>query len=193
MIQRLIDRLIGPLRSRVTEHLARLSPRERNLLFAGAGVTVLLILWLGIYEPLASSIDQLDTQIAQARRDAAEVAALTERHGGLQSEVVKLESGSGGGEGGSLFAQLESITVPIVGRERIVSMNPATRQVSDRVEEETVDMRLEGVPLRDLLELLYAIEYRDPPLQLARAAFKREYKNPELIDTTLVVARLSPR
>jgi hypothetical protein len=65
--------------------------------------------------------------------------------------------------------------------------------VSDRVEEETVDMRLEGVPLRDLLELLYAIEYRDPPLQLARAAFKREYKNPELIDTTLVVARLRPR
>jgi hypothetical protein len=54
-------------------------------------------------------------------------------------------------------------------------------------------MRLEGIPMQDLIELLYAIEYRDPPLRVTRLSFKRQYKEPTLLDATLVVGRLRPR
>jgi len=185
--------LAGP-RAQLTEFLAGLSGRERNLLYAAVGVCAVLVLWLGVYEPMTGTLTRLDGQIRIARRDAASVQALAERYRTLQHEVADLEGGSDeSADGASLFSQLESTTVPIVGRERIVSMNPSSRPVGDRFEEDLVDMRLEAVPLRVVLELLYTIEYKDPPMRLSRAAFKREYKDPSLIDATLVVARLSPR
>lgn len=187
----MISRLLEGPRARLAEYLAGLAPRERNLLYLAVGTCVVLFLWLGVYEPMTGTLTQLDRQIAVARRDAASVAALAERYRTLRQEVADLEGG--GVQADSLFAQLESTTVPIVGRERIVSMNPSSRPVGDRFEEDLVDMRLEGVPLRDVIELLYTIEYKDPPMRLSRAAFKREYKDPSLIDATLVVARLSPK
>jgi hypothetical protein len=190
----MIEKLIAGPRARLSQFLAGLAPRERSLLYGAVFVCVVLVLWLGVYEPMSGTLDQLDRQIEAARRDAASVAALAERHRSLEREVAKLEGGGAGEDDEvSLFAQLESTTVPIVGRERIVSMNPSSRPVGDRFEEDLVDMRLEGVPLRDVIELLYTIEYKDPPMRLSRAAFKREYKDPSLIDATLVVARLSPR
>lgn len=188
MIQRL---LAGP-RARLTQFLDGLEPRERVMLYAAVGVSALLVVWLGVYEPMASTLTDLDRRIGIARRDAASVNALAERYRSLRSAVADLEGGSASG-GASLFSQLESTAVPIIGRERIVSMNPSSRQIGENFEEDLVDMRLEAVPLRELLELLYTIEYKDPPMRLSRAAFKREYKDPSLIDATLVVARLSPR
>ncbi len=190
----MIQRLFAGPRAQLTEFLAGLSPRERSMLYGAVGVTAVLIAWLGVYEPMTNTLAQLDQQIVGARRDAASVNALAERYRTLQREVSDLEGGgSAAGAGASLFSQLESTTVPLVGRDRIVSMNPSSRAVGDRFEEDLVDMRLEGVPLRQVIELLYTIEYKDPPMRLSRASFKREYKDPSLIDATLVVARLSPK
>lgn len=188
----MIERFLAGPREQLTNYLASLSPRERNMLYGATGVAAILFLWVGVYEPMTGTLDQLDRQITIARRDAASVNALAERYRTLKNEVADLEGG-GDGSGASLFSQLESTAVPIVGRERIVSMNPSSRPVGDRFEEDLVDMRLEGVPLRQVIELLYTIEYKDPPMRLSRASFKREYKDPSLIDATLVVARLSPR
>lgn len=188
----MIDRFLAGPREQLTTYLASLSPRERNMLYAAVGVSVFLVLWIAVYEPMTNTLAQLDRQITIAKRDAASVNALAERYRTLKHEVADLEGG-GDGNGASLFSQLESTAVPIVGRERIVSMNPSSRPVGDRFEEDLVDMRLEGVPLREVIELLYTIEYKDPPMRLSRASFKREYKDPSLIDATLVVARLSPR
>ncbi len=188
----MIERLLATPRERFSAFLAGLSPREANLLYGAAATTLVLFVWLGVYDPMASTLEGLDRQIETARRDASLIAALVDRHRTLRQEVAELEGG-GSAEGASLFAQLESTAVPIIGRERIVSMNPSSRPVGDRFEEDIVDMRLEGVPLRDVIELLYTVEYRDPPMRLTRAVFKREYKDPSLIDATLVVSRLSPR
>ena len=189
----MIERLLAGPRAQVSAFLDGLAPRERTMLYAAASVTALLVAWLGIYEPMTNALSDLDRKIQIARRDAASVQALAERYRTLRTEVAELEGGDASAGGASLFSQLESTAVPIVGRERIVSMNPSSRPVGDRFEEDLVDMRLEGVPLRQLIELLYTIEYKDPPMRLSRAALKREYKDPSLIDATLVVARLSPR
>ena len=190
----MIERLLEGPRARITEFLARISPRERSLLYGALAISAALVLWLLVYEPMTNTLSRLDRQINTARRDAALVAALAQRYQTLRQAVGELEGdGTNTQNDASLFAQLESTTVPIVGRERIVSMNPSSRPVGDRFEEELVDMRLEGVPLREAIELLYTIEYKDPPMRLSRAAFKREYKDPSLVDATLVVARLTPR
>lgn len=190
----LLQRFLGPPRERVRAFVAGLEPRERNLLYLAAGVTVVLLLWLAVWEPLAGQLDGLDQKIAAAKRDLGEIERLKVRHEALEEQVQDLERRAGGSENAaSLFAQLESVTVPIVGRERITAMNPQSRAVGDRFEEESVDMRLDGVPVRELVKLLHEIEDGEPPMEVARAAFKRQYKDPTHLDVSLVVARLKPK
>jgi type II secretory pathway component PulM len=194
VIQELLARLLAAPRERLAAFLAGLEARERILLFVGVGTALLLLLWLAVWEPLVGQLDKLDRSIAAARRDQAEIARLKARHEELQSQVQELELRAGGTEGGaSLFAQLESVTVPIIGRDRITAMSPQTRAVGDRFEEESVDMRLDGVPVRELVKLLHEVEDGDPPMEVTRATLKRQYKDPTQLDVSLVIARLKPK
>lgn len=187
-------RLVGPLRERASEALNRLAPRERMMVLGAGGVALLLIVWLGVVDPLVESLAKLDRDVARGRDDAATIGELVGRYRALHGEVDKLEKSAAGDQGGaSLFAQLESIAVPIAGRERIIAMNPSTRAVGNELQEELVEVRIEGITMRALVSLLYAIESRDPPIAVERLAVKRQYKDQSRVDATVVVSRLRPQ
>ncbi len=174
-------RLVGPL-------------RERMMVLVAGGVTLLLIVWLGVVDPLVESLATLDRDVARGRDDAATIGDLVGRYRALRGDVDKLEKGAASDQGGaSLFAQLESIAVPIAGRERIIAMNPSTRAVGNELQEELVEVRIEGITMRALVSLLYAVESRDPPIAVERLSVKREYKDQSRIDATIVVSRLRPQ
>jgi type II secretory pathway component PulM len=187
-------RLVGPLRERASEALGRLAPRERLMVLGAGGVTLLLILWLGVVDPIFDSLARLDRDVARGRDDAATIGELVARYRALRGEVDKLEKSATSDQGGaSLFAQLESIAVPIAGRERIIAMNPSTRAVGNELQEELVEVRIEGITMRALVSLLYAVESRDPPIAVERLAVKRQYKDQSRVDATVVVSRLRPQ
>ena len=187
-------RLVGPLRERASEALGRLAPRERLLVLGAGAVTLLLLVWLGIIDPLTESLTKLDRDVARGRDDAASIGQLVGRYRALRGEVDKLEKSATSDQGGaSLFAQLESIAVPIAGRERIIAMNPSTRAVGNELQEELVEMRIEGITMRALVSLLYGVESRDPPIAVERLAVKRQYKDQSRVDATVVVSRLRPQ
>jgi type II secretory pathway component PulM len=191
--RRFLERAVAKPRQRVAAFLEQLQPRERRFVVLAAGAAAVLVVWLAILDPIADSVASLDRDLTRTRRDAAQIGDLVARYKTLQGDVTTLERANASHAGESAFAQLESIAVPIVGREHITAMNPSTRAVGEKLQEESVEMRIEGVPMRGLISLLYAIENRDRPMQAVRVAFKREFKNPELIDATLVVARVHPQ
>jgi len=187
-------RLFGPLRARANESLGKLAPRERALVLGAGVVTLVLLLWLGIVEPLGDSLSRLDRDVARGRDDAASIGSLVARYRALHAEVDGLERSAKGDQGGaSLFAQLESISVPIAGRERIIAMNPSTRTIGNELQQELVELRIEGITMRALVQLLYAVENRDPPITIERLGVKRQYKDATRVDATVVVARLRPQ
>ena len=171
----------------------RLAPRERNLLYGAGGLSLVLFLWLGIYEPISQSITRLDRDLKIAQRDTRALRELTARYNALEKKVSRLQKKAGRGNRGSLFAQLESVTVPVVGREQITAMNPTSRDVDADFREESVDMKLSGISAQRLVRLLHAIEVRSTGMTVERTSFKRQYKDPTLLDATIVVARLQPR
>ncbi|HZR83173.1 MAG TPA: type II secretion system protein GspM [Candidatus Binatia bacterium] len=181
-------------RARVADWLEQLQPRERWMVGAAAVAAGLLIVWLAIVAPIQDALERLDRGLAAARRDAAAIGQLAGRYRSLRAQVSALEQAAGStGDEASVFAQLESIAVPIAGREHITAMNPSSRPVADDLTEEAVEVRVEGIPMRSLVSLLHALEHRERPLPLVRVSVKRQYKNPELVDATLVVARLHPK
>ena len=187
-------RLVAPLRERAGEALGRLAPRERLMVLGAGGVALLLLVWLGVVEPLGESLARLDRDVARSRDDAATIGELVTRYRAVRGEVDKLEKSAASDQGGaSLFAQLESIAVPVAGRERIIAMNPSSRAVGNELQEELVEVRIEGITMRALVNLLYEIERREPPIAVDRLAVKRQYKDQSRVDATVVVSRLRPQ
>lgn len=194
MIAPLRERLraaLAGLRESVLTRLDGLAPRERLLLGGALSVSTVLILWLGIWEPLAERQASLRSNLERTRREATEIGELVRRHGELTRDVDALENRASRSDT-SLFARLEGVAVPVVGRDRITAMNPSRHNVDDRFEEEIVDLRLEGVSMERVLRLLHAIELGDDPVHVARLALKRQYKDPTALDATLLVSRLAP-
>lgn len=189
MIRERLDLALDKLRL----WLDGLAPRERILVYIAAPVTLVIVAWLGVYEPMADSLTRLDRNLERARTDARSLEELVVRHQALSREVSRLEKKAQRGGDGSLFSQLESITVPVIGREGISSMNPTIRDVDEDFREESIDMRLEGVSSQRFIRLLHAIEVRSGGMNVERATFKRQYKDPTLLDATIVVSRLQPR
>ena len=170
-----------------------LVPRERQLVQAAVAISAILFVWLGVYEPITTSIARLDRDLRIAQRDSASLGVLVDRYESVQQDFRLLERKAGRGNRGSLFAQLESVSVPVVGREQITSMNPTTRDIDSGLREESVDMKLSGISTQRLIRLLHAIEVRSNGMTVARTSFKRQYKDPGLLDATIVVVRLQPR
>ena len=192
--ERQLARLVGIPRVRLAQLLERLEPRERRMVVAAAVVLALIIVWLAIVDPVLDTFDRLDRSLALARRQAAGISELASRYTALSGQVAAAEHAASSDQGGaSLFAQLESVAVPAVGRDHISSMNPSSRQVGDKLVEESVEMHVEGTGLRELLTLLHSIERSGRPMRLARISLKRQYKNPGLLDVNLAVTRLRPQ
>lgn len=184
---------LGPYLDQLRDWHDRLVPRERYLLYGASALSLFLLLWLGVYEPVTNSIVRLDRDLKIAQRDNLALEELTSRYKTLEKKVSRLQKKAGRGNRGSLFSQLESVSVPVVGREQITAMNPTTREVDADFREESVDMKLSGISAQRLVRLLHAIEVRGGGMTVARTSFKRQYKDPTLLDATIIVVRLQPR
>ncbi len=183
---------MNALRQRLALMLERLSPRERVLVGGAAAVTALLLLWL-VAAMLGDRRQTLQAQIAASERELAEVASLRDRYLHLRAErdAVQRRLASGGVDF-SLFSHLEGVSREVLSPDRVAAMNPSTRNVSDELQEEDVEMRLSAVSLRDMVSLLYRVEKSDLPLLVSRLQLKKRYDQPYIFDATLVVGRLRP-
>ncbi len=183
---------MSELRRRLEQLLERLAPRERVLVGAAAVATVLIALWT-VASLLTDRRATLVAQITASERDLQEMQGLRDRYLRLRAEdeVVRRRLASGGADF-SLFSHLEGVTRDVLPRERVAAMNPSTRNVSEDLQEEDVEMRLSGISLRELVALLYQVEKGDLPLLVSRVQMKKRFDQPYVFDTTLVVARLRP-
>jgi len=180
------------LLQRVRALVERLSPRERVLLGVGAAAGVLVLVW-ALAGYLGERRAMLQAQIAASERDVAEMGRLRDHYLKLKTErdVVRRKLERGGADF-SLFSHLEGVTRDTLSRDRVAAMNPSTRNVSDDLQEEDVEMRLSGVSLRELVALLYRVEKSDLPLLVSRVQMKKRFDQPFVFDATLVVGRLRP-
>jgi type II secretory pathway component PulM len=178
-------------RAMVSAVLARLSPRERHLVGA-AGVVLGGVLFYGlVVDPLWELHDRLQARVAAKERELKEVIALRQTYRALRKEDDRTRLRSDTNV--SPFAFLESLATGTVGREKVAAINPAGRETRNGVNQETIEVRLKGVSLRELVELLHKIESAGMSLRTVQLSIKKTYKDPYSFDVSLTNVALSPR
>jgi type II secretory pathway component PulM len=171
--------------------LARLSPREQRFV-AAAGVALGgTLLYVLLLDPLWQMHDDLRARVAAKERELQEVIAFRQAYLETKATVERAQSAAGGNF--SPVAFLEKLASSTVGQEKVSAITPIAQEQRDGAVLNTIELRLNGVSLRELVELLYKIETAAPLLHPRQLSIKKRYKDPYTFDVLLTTLAISTR
>ncbi len=170
------------------ERWRHMSQRERTLVLTGGIVLGLSLLFVLIVDPLWDTLDRLDRQEVRKQKDLTELAALGQAYLTKRDRLAKAESRMPGADSHfSLLTFMEEAATTAHVRERITGMQPQVQSSVQGYEETTVDLRLEGIQLPDLLALLVALDQAPYDLRVRHLQIRPKFDNPVNIDATVRV------
>lgn len=170
----------------------RLSTRERA--WVGAGVAFVLVLgfWLGVYDRVNARHEVLRRQVQAREAEYREVLSLAERYRRLSASAQGFEARLRQGRGFSVLAHLEKLAKD--NRIRNKQMRAKGGEATRHFREDTVEVRIDGVRLWDLVQFLYRIEHPEPrdaapdTLRVKALRIRPSAEDEGVLDATLQVA-----
>jgi general secretion pathway protein M len=163
--------------------------REKLAIIAG-GVAVALLLFYRFGPGLAlARLHMLDRLVAQKEREVHEMKTLRETYLAqkkLMEEVNR--SLAQRGQEFAFFSFLEDLANRSGVKNNIKYMNPAQSTPGELYRESSVEMRLEGIGLQQLIRYLYDIERAPQLLRVRRMVIKPRSANADLLDVTFQVS-----
>lgn len=188
---KLLVRVNDTVRYLVTGLAARLSPRERWFVAIAGVVLVGALLLLFVIAPLWDLRGRLQTKVATKERELTEVAALASTYEQLRRELALV--GPANASPLSPFAFLEGLTTSTLGREKLAAINPIGHEERGGIAQETIELKLNGVSLQELVDLLYKIDVSGTAMRCTTLTIKKRYKDPYTFDVTLTAIALNAR
>lgn len=168
------------------ERWRHLATRERTIVVVGVIVVLASLLFLVVVDPLLARIDRLERQAVRKSKDRGELSLLAAEYAAKQARLAKLEQRLPPADAPfSLLAFMEEAAASVQIRDRIVGMQPQQPTILQGYQETSVDLRLDGVQLPQLLALLVALEQAPYDVQVRHLQIKPKYDNPVNLDATL--------
>ncbi|MCS6924996.1 MAG: type II secretion system protein M [Candidatus Binatia bacterium] len=171
--------------------LTRLSPRERRLLGAAGMMACGVAAYLLVIDPVWEWHARLRARVAAKERELEEILALRRTYLALRQEVQRTRMLNQMQT--SPFAFLEELATSTVGREKVAALTPTGRETHNGVSQETLELRLQGVSLREVVELLHKIESAGIALRTVQLSIKKSYKDPYAFDVALTHTAFTPQ
>ena len=170
----------------------RLSGRERMLVGLAGGALLVVALYTLLWEPLEEGRLQLARRIQVKGNELQEMQHMREVYLDLLNQFeLRQKIIDKADPKFSLFPHIEATVGQVVGREKITSMNPQNKELGGGASrEESVEIKLTGVTLEQLGDLMYRIEKSAQPLRLTRMQVKKRVREPQTFDVTATVSML---
>jgi len=163
-----------------------LESRERRFLLVGVVFVICFLTFQGIVVPYLESKEKLERSLQHRENDVLEMALLQQEYRELmqrQGEIaVKIEQRS---PQFSLFSFLEQQTNAVKVRSRVTSMKPTATELEDGFEESAVEMKIEAVTLKQLVDFLQKVESVEQVILVKRLAVQQNKKENGLLDVVI--------
>lgn len=166
--------------------LERLSLRERRLLVAFTAIISVTALYTLVVEPVVARRGSMESRITTLTRDMAAIGSLATRIEAIQERIDKREAVTA--SEGSLFALVDRLTSATVPPGSVESIVPNKGPDKRRARGSRVDLRLGGISLGQLVELLGRIEAQKGAIRVLHLDLKRRYEDSARFDASLTVA-----
>lgn len=174
------------------ELLARfdeINQREKMALGALALFLVVIILWLGVYQPVTGKRADLIRKIANKENELQEVHALAanvRQLMALKEETLARLAAREGAD--SPLASAEAAAVAAGVREQITAMSPTGAVDRDGYAESLVEVKMKGVSLGSLVRYVEAMTLGDAAARVNRIVISPEFNDPSLLNVSLTFA-----
>ncbi len=163
--------------TRVIQVYRRLSRREILMICAGGAVLAGFLFLQGVLFPLLEAREGMNRSIERHENMVKEMRTLQEKYETLQSRTAEIrETLAARPREFTLFSFLESGAARAGIKDRIQYMKPSTAAARDGsgYEESAVEMKIEGVSLKRLVEFLYFVEDPDRLVRIRRISIREE-------------------
>lgn len=166
-----------------------LARREKIIvIFAAALLFTLLFYQFGWVS--AQNKQQLwDRRIMAKEKELKDVVALSEEYLRLKEEMeIGKKAFLQEGKDFAIFSFLEDLAAKAGVKGNIIYMKPSTTNPSELYKESSVEIKLEGVNLKQITDYLYRIENSDKVLKIKKVNIKPKTQNKQLLDITFLVS-----
>jgi general secretion pathway protein M len=165
-----------------------LQPRERLLLGGAAAALVLFLIFKVAIDPLFKHSADLDRQIVTARRQFVELRTMQQEYQRQKSVVDSINSQLKRQQNFAIFSRLEELAAQTGIRNKILHMKPTVSTPSEVYNEESVEVKMEGVTLEQLVRYLHQVENSPQLLKIKRLEIKPRFDNRQILTATFRVS-----
>jgi general secretion pathway protein M len=162
----------------------RINPREKQMIIFGGCFVVALLIYALVVSPYLKAMELMDRRIAGKTEELREVLALQQEYSRLKEKTKFLERMVQSTPGFSLLSFLENLATRNQVKGQIAYMKPVTTPASERYRESSVEMKLENITLKQLVDYLYGIEESKESIRIKRLNVMKN-KETALLDVTL--------
>src|SRR3981189_3410990 len=166
---------LDPLIAQARGRYQKLEARERVLVKIAGGVFGLFLIYNLIYVPIVDLSSGLEDKIVQRQHELADVRRLAGTYAQLKADLVTAEHRTvPRSKDFSLFSVVEASLTKSVGREKIGSITPGPdKKITHGVTEYSVQLKLAGVNLAQVVDALYGINTLSVPIGVANIRIQR--------------------
>jgi len=166
--------------SDIRHYLSNRMPRNQVLLLSALLCLYVLIIPALIWERASSrEISQLKTKFTEFSILSAEYRSLKEQIGSIEQKRF-LTKTSG------IAQALDDVFLSLGLKGKMKSIKGiGGREIKDQMNEETAEVQMEKVNLNELVNIFYKLENAPLVLSIQKAAFKKSFDNPDLLDVTM--------
>jgi type II secretory pathway component PulM len=169
---------------------SRLNPREQIFVATGCAALAVALISFAIISPYNTAMTRLDQQLALRSRQLQDVKALRSEYLALQQQMTELDRLLGNRQDFSALTMIENLVERTAGREKLLSMRPQAPEARGEFTIDSIEVKLEKLPLKQTLEFLWGIEKASPPMQITGLYLKQRFDDRSLLDATMTVTAL---
>jgi general secretion pathway protein M len=165
-----------------------LQARERLFIGGVGAALVLFLVFEFVIDPLFKHSANFDRQIVTTRRQLAELRTMQQEYQRQKSVVDSINTQLKKQQNFSIFSRLEEFAGQTGIRNKILYMKPTVSTPSEVYNEESVEVKMEGVTLEQLVRYLHQIENSPQLLKVKRLELKPHIENRQILTATFRVS-----
>lgn len=169
--------------------IRNLSMREKIILGAGIAFCIVVLFYVAVIAPYNSRMKALEHKINAKQTQLAQVTALQQQYNSLSQQIKQISTEQQDVSG--LFSFVENQVQQVAGRDKLSSMRPVAPVRHDNMVEEGLEVKIERISLRQVVDLLQRLEQSQRPLRIKGLDLKVRFENKSLFDTSLTISIFS--
>jgi type II secretory pathway component PulM len=185
-----VGRLIAPAWQAAYGWYSKREHREKLLLRVLGVILGVIVLYNFIYVPFISLGEGLGDRVAARERQLTDVRTMMRSYERYKIELAATEKRTVSSKDFSLFSIIQQSLSTSVGRDKISSITPSDRAVAGGYQQFTVDLKLQGLSLGQIVDVLYGVQTLPMPVTVSNLHVRQRPQDTHSYDVDMTCMSL---